>query len=98
MYLSVRLDKENNRFYIKNNGVYNELHFHKISPNLYQFTYVKIGENDNNEEIENELLHAAFLFAQKEGIQIMSACEKVTRYLNLHKEFTCIKYNDSITV
>lgn len=94
MYLTVRLDTENNRFYIKNNNGNSELRFNKLSPKLYELNFLHISSKSNTTEIEEELLYSACLFAQKEGIKIIPACDKVIKYLSQHKEFMCITYQE----
>lgn len=95
MCLTVRLDTENNRFYINNNGRNSELRFKKISAKLYEINFLQISSQLNSTEIEEELLYSACLFAQKEGIKIIPACDKAVRYLRQHKEFICVIYQES---
>lgn len=90
MYLTVRLDKENQRFYATINGVDNEVHYRVIGPKLFEFNYLNIDQQLKDKGIEEELLYNAFVFAQKEGIKIIAGCDIVSGYLNKHKEFTCV--------
>ena len=96
MFLTVRMDKENNRFYTRYNGFSSELRFKKITPKIYEFNFLTTGESKEQMAIEDELLYTAFLFAQKEGIKIIPGCEKVSEYLLRHKEFTCVTYDNNV--
>lgn len=96
MFLTVRIDKENNRFYTIYNGFSSELRFKKITPKIYEFNFLTTGEGEVQVEIEEELLYTACLFAQKEGIKIIPGCKKVSEYLLRHKEFTCVTYDSNV--
>lgn len=90
MNLTVRLDKENQRFFATIDGVDNEIRYRRIGPKLFEFNGMNINQEFEDKEIEEELLFNAFLFAQKEGIKVIPGCDKVSGYLSKHKEFTCV--------
>jgi predicted GNAT family acetyltransferase len=90
MYLTVRLDKENQRFYATIDGIDNEVRYRIINPKLFEFNYLNIDQQLKDKGIEEELLYNAFVFAQKEGIKVIPGCEIVSSYLSKHKEFTCV--------
>lgn len=90
MYMTVRLDRENQRFYTTINGVDNEVHYRQIDPKLFEFNYLYIDQSLQGQGVEEELLYYAFIFAQKEGIKVIPGCELVLEYLLKHKEFNCV--------
>lgn len=90
MYLTVRLDKENQRFYSTIDGIDSEVRYRIINPNLFEFNYLNVDQHLKDKGVEEELLYNAFVFAQKEGIKVIPGCELVSKYLDKHKEFTCV--------
>lgn len=95
MNLTVRLDKENQRFYTTVEGIEHEVRYKILTPKLYEYSCSDQESASDAQTVEEELLYSAFLFAQKEGIKVVPVSENVVNYLNKHKEFTCVTVQET---